>query len=1094
MVKLLVRFLLICTLSVTLLKSSFLKAQPCHYLAYEGFPYSDSSMIHDAYGGIGWEAPWSVQNSNTTVPGFMALSSPDMYYPVLLSSGNHMTGGIAYLSAGRKLDLSTNGPFSAYRKSNGRLGQVGTTLYFSAVLRKEIANDERVNVMLQGGNNVPWVTNANPRIQMGYFGTASNIGSDRFWGISIDGNVYNTNKIIQIGTAALLVIKIEFLAVGGNVSVWINPTQIAAAEPSPDLVINHNSSMEYVAVALYLGSSVRQGSLDEIRLAGSYACATPDSLIAINTPPFASFSTNPSDGIGPLSVSFDGSNSADIDGPLQPEYIWNYGDGFIDTTLTPFSSHIYSFQGVFRPTLRIRDSGGLTHTAYGNLTVRDSSGAYPCYAYVESTSRPSCNNSFGSVRVYPGNASVTFLDNNRDTVTTGDNNYNFDSLVVGSYSVLVANAAGCQDSLRIFINFDSTNCSGWSAPTCLNLGINLDGTSYYDRQRVFKNFFSDAGEWITFNASGSSPWDTQLRNELAIDSAGYPLQIPYNSSLGPQKVRGVISAVGHIPPGDYVFLYDGSGTVQFPGMTVISNLPGRIEFRIPPGYYNNVWFNIDSSALGNHIRNIRILRPQHEQNYLQDPFYEVFLDKLQAFSTIRFMDVMATNSAFPHLEWIDRKKRHFYSQSIRFGMSYEYIIEMANRTGKNVWINIPHTASEDYIRKMAQLFRDSLNCNQEIYLEYSNEVWNWMFPQAHEVAQNEPQNIDYPRRYAERCRKAFKIWTEEFSTQSSRLHRVLNTQSAYPTYGAMVMAHLNPDEYDYLSPAWYFSYNGSACAANFDSTTTAAQIIQCSRDHWRSTIPTIKADYRNASLYGKKIVNYEGGQHMTDFGVYPHTQAVWDAQFHPDMYNLYNEVIDTLKRLGTDLAIAYNLARINETGWGSFGHLDDIDIVPDSSNAPKWMALMHNICPLSAATVFDSSITYSNDMLIVQSGADSYQWYDCLNGQALVGETNSILSPVPPGSYRAEIRFGGCIFSSACFLFTNSEKLTEKKLNIIPNPNRGSFFVNFEKTGIVKIFNIQGVKIFEKEVNGSTEVQLPNLSAGVFILNYNGQNVKFVIY
>jgi hypothetical protein len=310
----------------------------------------------------------------------------------------------------------------------------------------------------------------------------------------------------------------------------------------------------------------------------------------------------------------------------------------------------------------------------------------------------------------------------------------------------------------------------------------------------------------------------------------------------------------------------------------------------------------------------------------------------------------------------------------------------------------------------------------------------------------------------------------------------------------MVLAHLNPDEYDYLSPAWYFSYTGSACAANFDSTTTAAEIIQCSRDYWRSTLPTIKTDYRNASLYGKKIVNYEGGQHMTDFGVYPHTQAVWDAQFHPDMYNLYNEVIDTLKKMGTDLAIAYNLARINETGWGSFGHLDDIDIVPDSSNAPKWMALMHNICPLMPQPVFDSSLIYDNDMLSAQFGANAYQWFDCVNGLPLSGENSATLSPVPPGSYRAELSFGGCTYSTACFTVTNSEKLPKSKLSIIPNPNRGSFWVNFEASGTAVIYNIQGLKVFEKQVDSPQQIDLQDLPKGLYLLNFNGETLKFILY
>jgi hypothetical protein len=133
-------------------------------------------------------------------------------------------------------------------------------------------------------------------------------------------------------------------------------------------------------------------------------------------------------------------------------------------------------------------------------------------------------------------------------------------------------------------------------------------------------------------------------------------------------------------------------------------------------------------------------------------------------------------------------------------------------------------------------------------------------------------------------------------------------------------------------------------------------------------------------------------------------------------------------------------------------------------------------------------------MLSVQSGADNYQWYDCINGLPLIGETSSTLSPLISGTFRADISFGACTFSSNCFVVTNSDNLPKNSLNIIPNPNQGRFIVNFEEDGIATIFNIQGLKIFEKEVNSPTEIVLQLLPSGLYILNFNGQNIKFVIY
>jgi hypothetical protein len=85
------------------------------------------------------------------------------------------------------------------------------------------------------------------------------------------------------------------------------------------------------------------------------------------------------------------------------------------------------------------------------------------------------------------------------------------------------------------------------------------------------------------------------------------------------------------------------------------------------------------------------------------------------------------------------------------GPSWEYLIKVANETGKELWINVPHGATDDYIRKLALLFAygsdgvepysslqerpvfEPLNPNLRVYLQISNETWNWSFLQSHDL-------------------------------------------------------------------------------------------------------------------------------------------------------------------------------------------------------------------------------------------------------------------------------------------------------------------------------------------------------------------------
>jgi hypothetical protein len=131
------------------------------------------------------------------------------------------------------------------------------------------------------------------------------------------------------------------------------------------------------------------------------------------------------------------------------------------------------------------------------------------------------------------------------------------------------------------------------------------------------------------------------------------------------------------------------------------------------------------------------------------------------FSAIRFMNFTTANDADPaypdSIPWARRKLRGDASQSPmdaagkNEGAAWEYVIALANATKKDPWINIPVSASADYVRQLATLLKDSLDPALNIYVESSNEVWNNIFgQQAYNAAQAAARGITEHQNHARR--------------------------------------------------------------------------------------------------------------------------------------------------------------------------------------------------------------------------------------------------------------------------------------------------------------------------------------------------------
>lgn len=222
-----------------------------------------------------------------------------------------------------------------------------------------------------------------------------------------------------------------------------------------------------------------------------------------------------------------------------------------------------------------------------------------------------------------------------------------------------------------------------------------------------------------------------------------------------------------------VYRLDVSGTwsCSFHGQADITALGGTVtgliydagtnqttfDFEVAPESDGFFLINFDNTRrtpgdpLNSGFTDFTMLRPGYadDANLFHTPFLALF-DSLN-FSSIRYMVYTNTNGSDPiypeQKSWANRKLPTDVSQ-VRMdatgkldGACWEHVIELANRTQTDPWINIPISASSEYVNQLATLFRDELDEDLILYVESSNEVWNTA-PGFEQSAYNEAEALD----------------------------------------------------------------------------------------------------------------------------------------------------------------------------------------------------------------------------------------------------------------------------------------------------------------------------------------------------------------
>jgi hypothetical protein len=496
-----------------------------------------------------------------------------------------------------------------------------------------------------------------------------------------------------------------------------------------------------------------------------------------------------------------------------------------------------------------------------------------------------------------------------------------------------------------------------------NLAIGLNGVEDWSVQMPFINHFKTARTWIGHLPDQFGGVETaELQAAGVLDEHGWVTHIPSNVShigtiwdwssnnqYGAQQSR----------QGRYVLSYVGEGSLSLNGVTIVSQQAGKIVFNND----NGSTFSVDIMATdpndtGDYIREIVVVREDQLDLYKAGAIFNPkWIEFIKDMRMLRFMDWMGTNgSKITH--WEEYPNADWYTWTEHVPVSI--MVRLANEIGIDPWFNMPFNANNNFSQQFAIYVRDNLDENLIAHIELSNEVWNFIFPQAIQAAQiaentygvaDGPAWLNY---YGQRASEVMATWTTIFGNQTSqRLKRVAGSFTPVPYYSEQILiAPLwqQHDPVNYTPPHTYFdalaitTYFGSETIVEEDSRNALLAAINdpnINEHNWHRDIliPLVQdaseftAQKSVAQLYSLDLLSYEGGQHVHhSAGTGLGQEELGILQNHlvnfvrsPQMATVYQESYTTWKNHGDGAFMQFvDISSVNIFGsWGLLASLND---------------------------------------------------------------------------------------------------------------------------------------------------------------------------
>lgn len=461
------------------------------------------------------------------------------------------------------------------------------------------------------------------------------------------------------------------------------------------------------------------------------------------------------------------------------------------------------------------------------------------------------------------------------------------------------------------------------------LGYNLDYPGDWTAQPPFIDQMKNSRA-----LTGScEPEDCDSIKHLNLDANGWPRSLQFVDD--PSRAYGRIETYLNTSKERYdlgqkfVVTWQGEGEVELVGAEVLEEGTRRMEFELGPLLVIRMY------PKGGGLRNVRVFRADFEQRLLAgEVFNPDLIDFLKPFQSLRFMDWMQSNApgrcrggerhgeecdssgerscpggacAMPGrfserplqtrrswLSWGQLLDPQRPERGVRVGgYPLEVMIALANRARASPHFNMPLLFDDDYARQFAQVVAQRLDPGLVVRVEYSNEVWNWGFPQATYAKQQAEQlmpeeSSGWVQFMAGQTRRMCRLWREVFAGQPGRLQCLISPQTGWRELAETVLdcpawrqsaAGGGPchEPADAIALSGYFSgclhenpqvlrrwlQRGQAAALDyaFDQLNHGGRIEEC-EDSLDRTIDNYRFFAPLARERGLGLVVYEGGTHF----------------------------------------------------------------------------------------------------------------------------------------------------------------------------------------------------------------------------------------
>ncbi len=434
-------------------------------------------------------------------------------------------------------------------------------------------------------------------------------------------------------------------------------------------------------------------------------------------------------------------------------------------------------------------------------------------------------------------------------------------------------------------------------------------------------------------------------SSVPLDADGWPRSVPTGDvariALGPIQRTGT-----------YVVRWQGKGKFSLvsPDGALENTLDvtatgGQGETTLRATGKGVLTLELSATDASDRLRAFSIIHQDLAANATAQPFYPETMAYLRPFAGLRFMDWLETNNN-TQVNWSDRVPSYAYNATTR----YETAIQLCNLLHRHCWLNVPAMANDDYMRSLATLVKSSLDPTLKVYIEYTNEAWNFGFTQAEYcrsrgVALRLPGGDDYESGfafYAQRSKELFDIFSSVFGTDAmrSRVVRVLAGQAVSTYLTELHLRQAGVANVDAYAIAPYFGYESNdgygGAADNWSLDQLFARMTSVDLP---AAVTSMKAMGQLLATNKISMIAYEGGQHLAGFAASTRARSLYEqAQTDSRLYDLYQNYFDAWKASGGQLFAYYSAVGPISGEYGSWGLKPTID-TPDAQT-PKHRGLV----------------------------------------------------------------------------------------------------------------------------------------------------------